>query len=56
MRLAGSTLRRLVTLSSHDSCIEQQEIDRPTSLDEFGEDGLNAGQCVQLQLQRREDL
>src|SRR5690242_19582391 len=45
-------------LTSHDSCIEQEEIDRSTSLDELGEDGLNAGQCVQLQLQlqRREDL
>ena len=37
-------------------CIEQQEIDRPTSLDECGEGGLNAGRRVQIQLQRREDL
>ena len=36
--------------------IEQQEIDRPTSLDQRGERGLNAGRRVQIQLQRREDL
>src|SRR5271170_6716985 len=36
--------------------IEQQEINRPTSLDELGEGGLNAGRLVQIQLQRREDL
>ena len=37
-------------------CIEQQEIDRPTSLDELGEGGLDAGRRVQIQLQRRENL
>ena len=37
-------------------CIEQQEIDRPTSLDQLGEGSLYAGRCVQIQLQRREDL
>ena len=37
-------------------CIEQQEIDRLTSLDQLGEGGLNAGRRVQIQLQRREDL
>src|SRR5277367_5924868 len=36
--------------------IEQQEIDRPTSLDELGERGLNAGRRVQIQLQRRENM
>ena len=36
--------------------IEQQEIDRPTSFDQLGEGGLDAGRRVQLQLQRREDL
>ena len=37
-------------------CIEQQEIDRLTPLDQLGEGGLNAGRRVQIQLQRREDL
>ncbi len=37
-------------------CIEQQEIDRLTPLDELGEGGLDAGRRVQLQLQRRENL
>src|SRR5271169_7119212 len=43
-------------LTWHHPCIEQQEIDRPTPLDQLGEGGLNAGRRVQLQLQRREDL
>src|SRR5271170_2571893 len=37
-------------------CIEQQEIDRLTPLDQLGDGGLNAGRRVQIQLQRREDL
>ncbi len=37
------------------SGIEQQEIDRLTSLDQLAEGGLDAGRCVQIQLQRRED-
>jgi hypothetical protein len=36
--------------------IEQQEIDRPTALDQLGEGGLNAGRRVQIQRQRRENL
>ena len=43
-------------LKGDHPCIEQQEIDRPTSLDEFGEAGRNAGRLVQIQFQRREDL
>ncbi len=36
--------------------IEQQDINRLTSLDELGQGGLNAGRLVQFQLQRREYL
>ncbi len=43
-------------LKGNQPCIEQQEIDRPISLDQFGEGGLNAGRLVQIELQRREDL
>ena len=43
-------------LKGNQPCIEQQEIDRLTSLDQLGEGGLNAGRLVQIQLQRREDL
>ena len=35
--------------------IEQQEIDRPTLLDQLGEGGLNAGRRIEVQLQRREN-
>src|SRR5450755_1741422 len=37
-------------------CIEQQEIDRLTSPDQLGQGGLDAGRCVQIELQRSEDL
>ena len=43
-------------LAWNHPCIEQQEIDRLTPLDQFGECGLNAGRRVQVQLQRREDF
>jgi hypothetical protein len=45
-------------LTRDHPCIEQQEIDRPTSPDELGEGGLNAGQprrgfCTSLSICRR---
>ena len=43
-------------LARNHTGIEQQEIDRPTSLDQLRERGLNAGRLVQIHLQRREDL
>ena len=43
-------------LTRDHPCIEQQEIDRLTALDQRGERGLNTGRRVQIQLQRRENL
>src|SRR5579863_10727553 len=37
-------------------CIEQEEIDRPTLLDQRGDGGVNVDRVVQIKLQRREDL
>ena len=43
-------------LKGNQPCIEQQEIDRPTSFDQLGKRGLDVGGRVQIKLQRREDL
>jgi hypothetical protein len=43
-------------LAGHHPGIEQQEIERPASLDQPAKSGPNAGRRVQLQFKRREDV